>query len=727
MNQSDVVTAGGVICSCLVKGFDIRSHAGEHGLRGIELRMRGRLGGLGDGARFVCFQNPASLDEKIEQVKRAAWESDSAQRWGVCVEYGRDYEMMGAEAKFRRSVCGLMLVSDKTPNYGLMRDMSAVFGAWVKEGQWPELLEGSYEVVDGPVGHLRPEGKAGKRPVWGILRSYAFQEGRWSFNRPMGRLMGGDFPIAIAVDIPSTLSGVEAMEEVKRVGGEYGIVTGSAEEEGKARQLANWERMAADVSRGDGFHKVQIMVAVSAPDVEILRERGQAICEEMQPWASLSWEKGEALERAVRFFSTASTKEIDLGGTWCWVTSRKLTCMLSPIGYPGLGDTSGVLRGEGHGATSYPVFYESWREERSGRHEVWVGGRGCSKRIALRNYLLREYAENGVRFDVVETQGIGKSLEKALEVKRFALSSRATVLNPQDVMFAYKHDQIAHSVRIYESILGRALSGGRVENIQRGVLGEALRLAYGGEGWEINGITPDRAPRTDLVVDILSGVSNPERADVARIAKDLADELGSLCTGSGPWASFVNGETNVDLLWAGRGWGAPRIFDLSGLESNPAMLGIAYAQVVAAICHDARMEEGRRIVVLDKVSRLIGYPGLGDVLVEAMPTLRCRRKKAIVVDDEMSVFLGKDRLRFIFENCAVRMIFRQENVDVFREDPAFQHLDAGAVERLRKLAPLSFLMDACEDGEFWLRDRGMDAEQRLFGEDVEWDLAEGRD
>ena len=49
----------------------------------------------------------------------------------------------------------------------------------------------------------------------------------------------------------------------------------------------------------------------------------------------------------------------------------------------------------------------------------------------------------------------------------------------------------------------------------------------------------------DLVCDVLSSLGDKESTRL--IAKDLADEIAGLCTGSGPWAQFLNGATNVDL------------------------------------------------------------------------------------------------------------------------------------------------------------------------------------
>ena len=60
------------------------------------------------------------------------------------------------------------------------------------------------------------------------------------------------------------------------------------------------------------------------------------------------------------------------------------------------------------------------------------------------------------------------------------MSAKATKLNPQDVMFPTLIEQVCHTTRIYETVLGRSLSGGQRENLERGLLGEALEILYRG-------------------------------------------------------------------------------------------------------------------------------------------------------------------------------------------------------------------------------------------------------
>ena len=107
--------------------------------------------------------------------------------------------------------------------------------------------------------------------------------------------------------------------------------------------------------------------------------------------------------------------------------------MLAPLGYRKLSSTHGILRGEAHGA-SYPLFYDSWRDKRA-THEIWVGVTGFGKTYLCNCYLSREYAENGIPFDLLEPMGHGQHIARAFGLPWYVLSARNTCMSPQDVMF----------------------------------------------------------------------------------------------------------------------------------------------------------------------------------------------------------------------------------------------------------------------------------------------------
>jgi hypothetical protein len=101
----------------------------------------------------------------------------------------------------------------------------------------------------------------------------------------------------------------------------------------------------------------------------------------------------------------------------------------------------------------------------------------------------------------------------------------------------------------------------------------------------------------------LSGLG--EQPAAKAIAKALADEIAGLCTGRGPWASFLNGTTNVDLTRGGRCWIQPRVFSFHALEGDPILQALAYTQVLSAIRRDSLIDEQPRIIAVDEVYRLM--------------------------------------------------------------------------------------------------------------------------
>ena len=189
--------------------------------------------------------------------------------------------------------------------------------------------------------------------------------------------------------------------------------------------------------------------------------------------------------------------------------------------------------------------------------------------------------------------------------------------------------QVSHVTRIYETVLGRVLSGAQRENLERGLLGEALEILYRGFP-DLNKVTPDLAPTCDVVCDVLSGLGDKE--STRQIAKNLADEIAGLCTGSGPWATFLNGTTNVDLSRGGKQTIQPRVFSFHELESDPILQALAYTQVLSAIRRDSLIDEQPRIIAVDEVYRLMRHASLLDFLIEAAKTFRTRRKKVLMVD-----------------------------------------------------------------------------------------------
>jgi hypothetical protein len=685
----------------LIEPFDIMLHATEDGVNSLQARFSTWLRTLREPARFVCWQMPATLDDKISRLSRMAQDVDDAQRRLLLMEYRRHYDSLNDSAEYQRALCGMALWSDQNPR-ALAGGMASTFDTPVAEGAWPALFDGRYEIREGAFGHLAPVGRPGGRPLWAILTSYEFAPATWNFFRPLPPLLRLNYPLALAIDIDKTYDRNAAIDALESIIQAYQVhLAGvSGEDSRSVQRIADCRRALQEINNGDVLHMVQITIAVAADNLRTLRERAHTIINETRAWFSLRQEMGELLARSVGFFTAKPTKEINVPATTWPVTSRELAVMLSPLGYRKLSATDGVLRGEAVGA-AYPVFHNSWRDKRA-THEIWVGVSGFGKTFGLNCYLTREYAENGIPFDLLEPMGHGKHIADAFGLPWYVMSAEATRLNPQDMMFPTLIEQVSHVTCIYETVLGRMLSGSQRQNLERGLLGETLEILYRGFP-NLHVISPDIAPTCDVVCDVLSGLGDKE--STRQIAKDLADEIAGLCTGSGPWAAFLNGATNVDLSRGGRQSIGPRVFSFHELESDPILQALAYTQVLSAIRRDSLIDEQPRIIAVDEVYRLMRHPSLLDFLIEAAKTFRTRRKKLICVDQQMSVFLeGKARL--IFENSPIRAVFSQrQGMNVFHEDAAFQHLNQQHRDIIAALPRFHYVLDIQDEGLWYLYNR----------------------
>jgi hypothetical protein len=694
----------------LIEPFDVMLHATEEGVSALQARFATWLRTLREPARFVCWQMPANLDEKIATLSQKARQVDEPQRQTLLTEYRRHFESLDASAEYQRALCGMAVWSDQNPR-ALAGGMTSAFETQVTQGSWPALFHGRYRLSESPFWHLAPVGRPGGRSVWALLNSYEFAPATWNFFRPLPPLLRLNFPMALAVDISKTYdrnAGIDAIESIIQA---YQVhlagVTG--EDSRSVQRITDCRRTLQEINNGDALHMVQLTLAVAADDLPTLKERVQVVMNETRAWFSLRQEVGELLARSVGFFTAKRTKDINVPTTTWPVTSRELTLMLSPLGYRKLSSTDGVLRGEAVGA-AYPVFHNSWRDKRA-THEIWVGVSGFGKTFGLNCYLTREYAESGIPFDLLEPMGHGRHIAEAFGLPWYVMSAKSTRLNPQDVMFPTLIEQVSHTMRIYETVLGRPLSGAQRQNLERGLLGEALEIIYRGFP-DLDSVTPDLAPTCDLVCDVLSGLGNKEVT--RQIAHDLADEIGRLCTGAGPWASFLNGTTNIELARGGRDRIDPRVFSFHELENDPILQALAYTQVLSAIRRDSLIDEVPRVIAVDEVYRLMRHPSLLDFLVEAAKTFRTRRKKLISIDQNMSVFL-EAKARLIFENSPIRVIFSQrQGMHVFHDDPAFAHLNQQHRDIIAALPRFHYVLDIQDEGLFYLYNRPTVGEMARF-------------
>ena len=151
------------------------------------------------------------------------------------------------------------------------------------------------------------------------------------------------------------------------------------------------------------------------------------------------------------------------------------------------------------------------------------------------------------------------------------------------------------------------------------------------------------------------------------------------------------------------------------MSADPELLALCYTQVLTAIRRDSLADDIPRTIAVDEVYRMLRHPSLLDFLIEAVKTFRTRRKKMIVIDQNMSIFTDNPKARLLFENCPIRVIMNQSSGMQAFEDVAFSHLTDHHKKQIKGLKRGAFLLDIQDEGVFSLGLRASQSEIRHFG------------
>ena len=708
--------------TCIIEPFDIAMfHTRDgQGLLALQNRFATWLRGLAFPARFVYWQMPADLRRRIDYVADLSRQEQDPLKKQMLMESRRNYEQLQNGANYHRSLCGIgVWTDDSLTSEAVARSVAGSFDTPAYVSPWPRLFEGNYRLSDRQGKfrhwHLRPVGRPGGRMYFAFLSSYEFLPVDWNFYRPLSQILSLPYPMALCVDFPRTYERSEAISSVEGtlLATRVHLSTSTAEDSKSSKKYNDCRQTLEELNQGDLLHELQVIIAVAAPDRESLKKSSDDIISRTKPYFRLRHDVGLQQANAAKFFSNLPTRQIgNTNSTW-QMTSREAALLLGPVGFRKLSGLSGTMRGQSADG-AFPFFFNSWPQgKKIATHEIVVGLTGAGKTFSLNCFLSRQYLEEGVAFDLLEPMGHGHIVSEALGAPLFVPSPNSTNLNPLDIMFPDPTEQITHVIRIIETMLGRQFSGTQQGNHQKALIGQALVRLYGiDQGVDLFSIAPQQTPIIEQLCEILLQIQ--AKPHIQQIARDIADEIAGLCTGAGPYAKFVNAPTNLDLSF--RGKTTPRIFSFHEMSNDPELLAIAYTQVLTAIRRDSLADEVPRTIAVDEVYRLMRHPSLLDFLVEAVKTFRTRRKKVIVMDQQMRIFLESEKARLLFENCPIRVIFNQRNgMDIFREHVAFQHLTEQHLETIASLRRGHFLLDIQDFGVFYLHMRASMAEVARFG------------
>ncbi|MEO0561109.1 MAG: hypothetical protein AAF125_03290, partial [Chloroflexota bacterium] len=279
--------------------------------------------------------------------------------------------------------------------------------------------------------------------------------------------------------------------------------------------------------------------------------------------------------------------------------------------------------------------------------------------------------------------------------------------------------QSAHVTRIVETLIGRTFAGGQQGNFEKGLVALALERVY---AYSRHANILDIGPRdTPIFEDFCQALREVDgHVGPQGLGKALADELGGLVTGYGTYAEMFNGQTNVDLSVRANAY--PRCFSFHKLPDDPIMYAVAYTQILSAIRRDSLIDERPRTIAIDEVYRMMSHPSLLDFMVEAVKTFRTRRKKLILIDQNMRLFIpgpgepNAQQLRLVFENVRIRMIFNQgQGLEVFTNSKAFDHFTQHHLQAIKDLQRGECILDISDVGVQQLYQISSAAERQIFG------------
>lgn len=680
--------------SFLIDPFDLTMFHSQEGYTYLHTRFATFLHTLQERpCRLVTWHTPADLQPLIGWTIDEQRQTNDPWRAHSLDSYRQWYHQLQRDSNFLHAKCGLTVWTDN-PSSGsaTAATAEAYFGTTITEAKWPALLQGDYRLAWWPVRHLEPIGRPTGRPLVCILSSYEFVPSEWSFYNPMIIPFGTSLPLAVCLDIPKSWSRSDAVAKLDSIITALSVhlSTSRSLDSTSQRQIEDCKAAIVEIQNGHALHEVQIKVALFAPDAATLKDEVSKLKQRMSPFVKMRTEIDQVTN--VRYFSDTLTSQI--GDATLWPMTSPTTAMLmSFLGLRRMNAKKGIVRGFGTSNHHDPYIYDDWSltEGKKATHEIWVGTTGAGKTFALNCFLARSLSHYGTPFDLLEPMGHGRLLANVFHITPYSLSARETCLNPQDPVYDTLGEQNAHVIRLYETILKRPLSGSKDANMQMSVLSEALTRAY--KPFSLRTMTPGQAPTISQVCELIETVGKTDGART--IARELAEEIGGLATGSGPYAYFLDGHTNIDFSIAHES--QPRIFCFDQLENDDTLIAIGYSQVLSTLMRTAMTDDSPRIIAVDEVWRLMRHPALLQFLISAVKTLRTKRKKVIMIDQQMRIFLQDKDTRLLFENSPIRLIFSQKGgEDIFANDAAFAHYTDRHRQIISSLSRFHFLMETPE-------------------------------
>ena len=144
--------------TCIIEPFDIAMfHTRDGGgLLALQNRFATWLRGLAFPARFVYWQMPADLRQRIDYVADLSRQEQDPLKKQMLMESRRNYEQLQNGANYHRSLCGIgVWTDDSLTSEAVARSVAGSFDTPAYVSPWPRLFEGNYRLSDGQ-GQISP-------------------------------------------------------------------------------------------------------------------------------------------------------------------------------------------------------------------------------------------------------------------------------------------------------------------------------------------------------------------------------------------------------------------------------------------------------------------------------------------------------------------------------------------------------------------------------------------
>jgi len=645
------------------------------------------------------------------------------------LEYQQFFTHFQDKSSLLKASLGLTIWKEMADPSSISKQLRSLrYGPYIEENSWPQLLSRpeTYELrnQDG-LWYLEPQGFPAGRPLVTFMRIHSFVPTAWGYHEPFNNgIIPEKWPFGMVWDIPYTYpkqDAVATLEEVKD-SQRAGLLGRRGADSGTETQMQHINETLREIQTGnDALHRIRIRLALFAHTVGELQARVETISNKAATHMKIAVEQGPKQLVAYQYFTTKPGLQIEpITGTYP-TTSSVLALSLGPTGIPMPEvDPDGVLYGTNE--LKQPIFMTHWADgKKPALHTTIVGKTGYGKTFFVNTLLQRCWLFQKTPFTLIEPLGHGRKLANALGIEAFTIDPKETVLNPLDPIFEKVEQQTEHTMDLMEMLLRRELAGNERADLQNSVLSGAIQMAYGRQ--DISDMTPATAPTLADVIEKIKAIATAKKTlpeplenwEVTQEVRDAANSLSVILQGKlvGSIGYFTNGHTRTN--YALQDAEEPRIYCLDQLGENRMVVALAYLQIFVKEWRLAMRDEKPRNLVLDEVGRLNVHPTLPKFITRVAKTLRTKRGRLIVIDQDIDTFLQPDMLQ-VFTNCPWHVYFNQSgNEETYARSPRFADWSKPHKDLLSRLSVGQYLLQHQDYGLQWMYAQATPHEIARFG------------